>query len=778
MFWYEHTGDPAAAATAGRMGDLICSTCLDTDFRVIDAGSHEMNMSVIHGMARLFRKTGQDRYLRMTREILKDFENAGDYYRAGLAGKEFYRSPRPRWESLHALQGLVELYRITGDASYRTSFLHHWASMRRFDYRNTGGFSSGERATGNPYQDDAIETCCVVAFEEVMIDALRLTGISTIADDLELTTLNAMLGAQHPSGAWCTYNTPMAGQRVPSHIHIRFQARPDTPHLNCCSVNGPRGYGSISQWGVMRSRDGLVLNYYGPMTAAVSLADGTPVTIREETDYPVGDQITVKVDVAQPKRFVLKLRIPAWSSNTHVTLAGETVRDVQPGSYLALNRQWKAGDRITLKLDARVRCVPGDLNQFGKVSLYRGPILLALDDRFHLDADVQVDLMQLPAAKVVAMTEQIAQAAGPHKPWLIVDVPAAGGKLLRLIDFANAGSTTVAGEPTSAYATWLPAEKVPPPAPVAWQPADGFRVGPGAIRFVWRKPAAQAVGRVHTVVISDTPDFENVVLRCGDKVGGWMLVAEQQAAKLKPGTPYYWKVIARNEHGKAESISPFKRFVVDPTVPPLSGNWPYGQRDADQMVTDASLRGRTEPSYGALLEANGWTAAPGPDGKADGSIELDGVRGMIKYKLLAFPEEDYTVSIRVSVTGPPSTRYGQVFSAWAGGMDDPLRLVVEEGRLFARIEAGHAYGTAGFPLEMGRWYHVVGVKEGSKLTLYVDGQARSTCDAPPVLTTNAVDFAIGGNPNFSGSEFLAGKLAELKFFARALSSEEVKKLGE
>lgn len=40
----------------------------------------------------------------------------GDYYRTGLAGQEFYRTPRPRWESLHAIQGLVELYRITGDA--------------------------------------------------------------------------------------------------------------------------------------------------------------------------------------------------------------------------------------------------------------------------------------------------------------------------------------------------------------------------------------------------------------------------------------------------------------------------------------------------------------------------------------------------------------------------------------------------------------------------------------------------------------------------------------
>jgi DUF1680 family protein len=119
MMWYEHTGDKQAAVAVHRIADLVCNTCLDTGFRVINAGSEEMNMGIIHSMAQLYRKTGNPRYLRMVEEVLKDFEKAGDYYRTGLAGKEYFRTPRPRWESLHSLEGLVELYRITGDPSYR-----------------------------------------------------------------------------------------------------------------------------------------------------------------------------------------------------------------------------------------------------------------------------------------------------------------------------------------------------------------------------------------------------------------------------------------------------------------------------------------------------------------------------------------------------------------------------------------------------------------------------------------------------------------------------------
>jgi len=347
-----------------------------------------------------------------------------------------------------------------------------------------------------------------------------------------------------------------------------------------------------------------------------------------------------------------------------VSVSGNVVQDVQPGSYLALDREWKAGDRITMKLEMRVRHEPGDLDQFGKVSLYRGPILLASDDRFRNDAELKVDISKLSEAKVIPLDEQTAEAANPYKPWLMVDVPSADGKMLRLIDFASAGATTIEGKPTSSCMTWLPADGICPPAPVTWQPADRAKVGLGAIRFVWRRPAAEAAGRRHTVVIAKGPNFKDIVLRSGEKSGGWMLVPQEEAEKLKPHTTYYWKVIARNEHGQTESIPPWKRFTVDPSVAPLSGNWPYGQRESDRMVTESSLRGDVKPVHGELLQASGWRSAPGPDGTADGAVELDGKGGMVKYKLLSFPERDYTVSIWVSVTRMPSTQYGQVFSAW------------------------------------------------------------------------------------------------------------------
>ena len=56
----------------------------------------------------------------------------------------------------------------------------------------------------------------------------------------------------------------MDGVRKASAHDIVFQAREGSPELNCCSVNGARGFGMISDWALMRAGDGLLVNWYGP----------------------------------------------------------------------------------------------------------------------------------------------------------------------------------------------------------------------------------------------------------------------------------------------------------------------------------------------------------------------------------------------------------------------------------------------------------------------------------------------------------------------------------
>lgn len=772
VLWYEDTGDEPALAAARRAADLICRTYLDQGRRVIDAGSPEMNLAIIHGLGLLHRLTGEPRYLRLMREIEKDWERAGDYLRTGLDGTEFFASPRPRWESLHDLQGLVELWRITGQAQYRDAFTHHWRSIARWDRHNDGGFSSGEQATGDAYSPAPIETCCTVAWMALSIDMLRLTGDARVADELELSTLNAALGAQHPTGRWWTYNTPMDGVREASAHTIVFQARAGTPELNCCSVNGPRALGMLGDWAVMSDADGLVINWHGPGEFTGHLRDGTAVHLRCEGNYPISDRVKWKVALTgAPKRFLLRFRIPAWSAGTIVKLNGQPLEGARPGSYLNCDREWRTGDTVELQFGFGLRAVPGDREASGKVSLYRGPILLAYDQRLNAfdEADLpSVDLSRLAEARTLPPGE----GAGRTEPlpWLLVDLPAPDGRMLRLCDFASAGA---AG---TRYRSWLPATNPPPPPPITRTPADGATIGPGQTPFRWTTRTNAALTG-YRLVISDAPDCAKTVVAIDGLKRSRTDVGDELKSRLESGRAYFWRVIARGPHGETPGVEPAAWFRFDPQAPASASANDF-EPGPDGLVVRAALRGDPQPEFGRLKRATGLAAADGPDGSANGAVRLNGRDQMAIYALPDGLDADYSVAVWFRIVAMPGGRLGQVFSMWAAGMDDPLRLTIDQGRLFARIEAQQGYSTPGVPVEIGAWHHVATVKHGSRLTLYLDGQPRGDAPVPQFISTVARNCALGGNPNFSGNEFLAADFAEFTLAYRAFTAEEVSALAK
>ncbi|HWD38746.1 MAG TPA: beta-L-arabinofuranosidase domain-containing protein [Fimbriimonas sp.] len=379
LHWFEETGDRKALIMACKIGDLLCRFFADRT--IASTGSPEMNQAIVHGFAMLYRKTGERRFLQGAEQVVDEFssEGAGNYLQGALAGKEFYQMPNagPRWESLHSIMGLAELYWETGKPEYRRAFEHLYWSIAKTDRHSNGGFSSGEQAHGDPYRPGAIETCCTIAWTAMGVAMLRMTGDSRVADELELSTLNQIVALHAPDGSWCTYNTPMDGVRVPSTEDIAFQIRPGSEGLNCCSVNAARGFGMISDWALMKKGDGLALNWYGPSTF-VSHAGGVEVNLLEETRYPQEGHVVVHIEPAKPATFPLYVRIPHWSEQTTVTLNGRRVA-AAPGAYLKLERTWKSGDKITLDLDMRPRFWVGQRECLGKASVYRGPILFALD---------------------------------------------------------------------------------------------------------------------------------------------------------------------------------------------------------------------------------------------------------------------------------------------------------------------------------------------------------------------------------------------------------------
>jgi len=455
LLWHEETSDPKALACARRIGDLLCNKFLgktEPGERLVDTGSTEMNLAPVHSLCLLYEKTRTRKHLDLALQIVDEFSAraadgtplAGDYLNAPLAGKEFFQTPKPRWESLHPILGLAELHYLTGDPRCRDAFTRLWRSMVSTDRHNTGGFTAGEQAQGNPYHQGAIETCCCIAWLALTVDMLRLTGDPLVADELELTTLNTIIGAHSHTGRWATYDTPMDGVRRASAHHIVFQSREGTPELNCCSVNAPRGLGLISDWALMRDSEGLRLNWYGPGTIRAPLSRQCSVTLALEGDYPRSGRVALRVSPSRATEFCLKLRIPRWSRHTLISVNGRPLKDIAAGTYLPLTRTWKKGDTVSLSFDMGFHAWPGERECAGKASLYRGPILLACDRRYN-----DFDLMDLPELDAAALKARPVRWKHWIPPMMLLEFAAADGRKVRLCDFASAG------EGGSPYLSWL-----------------------------------------------------------------------------------------------------------------------------------------------------------------------------------------------------------------------------------------------------------------------------------------------------------------------------------
>lgn len=739
LMWHEATDDVNALGAAQKIGDLVCKTFLDSEKRAFDAGSDEMNLAIIHSLGWLYRITKEERYLRMMREIEKDWERGGDYLRAGLDGTEFFQTKRPRWESLHNLQGLVELYRITGEGKYRDAFEHHWRSIARWDLRNTGGFSSGEQATGNPYSPTPIETCCTIAWMALSLDMLMLDGDSKVADLLELATFNAWGGAQHPSGRWCTYNTPMDGIREASAHTIVFQSRHGTPELNCCSVNGPRGWGMLSEWAFTRSEDGYVINWLAPGSAIFTeiLTNSTAAPLaasgveRKERifwisgEYPRNGEVEIRLELPFEEEFTLRIRIPEWSTKNRAWLNDEELSAPVAGTYLTLRRKWQShwrkGDVIKLAFDMTPRVVPGAREAAGKVSVYRGPILLAADQRFN--SFDEVPLMN-PAAFAKLQLEAPARTSNAWSildPLLVVRAAGATGETIRLCDFASAGATG------TRYQSWLPVTNAPP-APVQMRiPLDSAVIPTGKKVFRWTR--AETNSAQFLEIARDSSFRGGAIVEL--PVSGRAAVVSI-AADLAGGEWLYWRVVSSNEFGITPSTGPFARFRVDASLPA-----------ADEEIPAAPLA----------------KVITHPD-----RLSFDGTQKKL-FELEEWPEEDFSVSFRFRLRSHPGNRMAQLFSGWAAAMDDPLRVTIQDGKLSARMEAGAAYSTPAVPIEPGKWHEVSVRKQGAKLSLTLDGKERGSCTVPMFMITRAKNFALGGNPHFNGNEFVDAEIEGLVFKA-------------
>jgi DUF1680 family protein len=466
--YYDLTGDKPSIKAASRLADYTISQLGPANKDIVKTGNYRgmPSSSILEPMVYLYRRTLNKQYLEFAKYIVNQWETADgpQLISKALQGTpvaERFPQPKSWWswdngqkayEMMSCYDGLLELYRITGEQSYLKSVEASVKSIIETEINISGSgtafecwYKGIEHQTEPTYH--MMETCVTFTWMKLCNNLLRITGNSMYADQMEKSAYNALMASMKYDGSQIAKYSPLEGTRAEGEKQCGM-------NINCCNANGPRGFMLLPLFAVMGSQNEIIINLYSRSETNITVNSKNKVNIEQVTDYPVSEKVVFVINPEKAESFTISFRIPAWSQTNSVTVNGQEMTGVIPGTYHKITRVWAKGDKVSIKLDLRTHLV--NLNNFQAV--IRGPVVLARDARFK-DGDVD-------EATVISnqknFVESKASDKKPENIWMAFTVPMVVGTNLegadrnprpvQMCDFASAGNTW--GE-DSRYRVWI-----------------------------------------------------------------------------------------------------------------------------------------------------------------------------------------------------------------------------------------------------------------------------------------------------------------------------------
>lgn len=282
------------------------------------------------------------------------------------------------------LKAPLAAYLRTGDTTALLALKTGFTDLMRVHGLPTGVFSGDEDLSGNaPTQ--GTELCAIVEAMYSLENAAAVTGDTYWMDAVDKMAFNA-LAAQTTTD----YNNKQYFQ-VANQVQISRGVFDFTLpfHRQMCNVLGMRsGYTcclanmhqgwtkyATSLWMQTAGR-GIAATGYGPNELQTRLGTAQlPVKITEETSYPFGESVQFTISCPKPVDFSLQLRIPGWCKEGVIAINGTVYKSSPGGKMIAIQRQWKTGDVVTLQLPMHTKIATWGMNSR---AIERGPLVYAL----------------------------------------------------------------------------------------------------------------------------------------------------------------------------------------------------------------------------------------------------------------------------------------------------------------------------------------------------------------------------------------------------------------
>jgi len=391
---YEATGKRNLLDVALKNADLIMEV-FGPGKRMEPPGHQEIEI----GFVKLYRLTGEEKYLRMAQFFLDQRGNAEGHELYG----EYAQDHKPVVEQEEAVghavratymySGMLDVAAMTGDERYVKAADRIWKNVIETKLYITGGIGAtgGNEGFNKEYVLPNLtaycETCASIA-NAMWNHRMFLThGDGKYMDVVERLIYNGFLSGIGMSGDLFFYPNRLAS--------TGFNTRSPWFNCACCPSNVVRFVPSIPGYAYAQKEKDIFVSLFIGSTVEMNLPENK-VKITQETNYPWDGKIRITIEPENPDQvFTVHVRIPGWVRNKPVegdlyryltTIRDEAVLKVNgekislkvKDGFADIERKWDKGDTIELELPMPVRRVLAHQNveaDRGKVALERGPLV-------------------------------------------------------------------------------------------------------------------------------------------------------------------------------------------------------------------------------------------------------------------------------------------------------------------------------------------------------------------------------------------------------------------
>jgi len=385
---YEATGKRSLLDVAVKNADFLD--------RVFGPGKNETapgHQVIEMGLAKLYRTTGNERYLQLAKFFLDTRGPGGNKY------NQSHQKVLEQTEAVgHAVRasymycGMADVAALTGDPRYLDAIDRIWENVVTKKLYLTGGI--GARGSGEAFGDNYelpnatayCETCAAIGNVMWNHRMFLAHGDAKYIDVLERTLDNGLLSGVSLSGDRFFYPNPLESHGQ----HRRSAWFP----CACCPGNICRFIPSIPGYIYAQRADTIYVNLFVESSATIKAGKNT-VRIKQQTRYPWTGLVQITVEPQRSAKFAIAVRVPGWARNdplpgdlyrylyasdakVSLKLNGKPIAANVKTGFVCIERRWQKGDVIELDMPMPVRRVLAHeqiKDDAGKVALQRGPIV-------------------------------------------------------------------------------------------------------------------------------------------------------------------------------------------------------------------------------------------------------------------------------------------------------------------------------------------------------------------------------------------------------------------